>query len=92
MIQMIIFQAAAAFGAIMLLLVFAKLFFHAHDVMLFAATFAFGLFYAAFIERRAELLEGAIIGAFYASATYGLYMLIKKLSKLYRHSKEGPFR
>ncbi|MCQ2009331.1 hypothetical protein NOM01_04885 [Sporolactobacillus sp. STSJ-5] len=91
MVQMIIIQAFAAFGAIMLLLVFVKLFFHAHDVMLFPAAFAFGLFYTAFIERRTELLEGAIIGAVYALAAYGLYMLVKKLSKLYRHSKDGPF-
>jgi hypothetical protein len=88
---MILFQTFAALGAIMILMVFVKILFHAHDLLLFPAAFAFGLFYTAIIEQRTELVEGALAGSIYALAAFGLYMLVKKLSKLYRHPKEGPY-
>ncbi|MCO7176090.1 hypothetical protein ACFP7A_09250 [Sporolactobacillus kofuensis] len=91
MIQMIIVQTVSAFGAIMMLIALVKLFFHTHDLILFPAALSFGLFYTAFIERRADLIEGAFLGIIYALSAYGLYMLARKLSKVYRHQKEGPF-
>ncbi|WP_139692468.1 hypothetical protein [Sporolactobacillus terrae] len=91
MVQLIMTQMIFGLVAIMVGLVIVKFFFRSDDLLLLPSALALALFYTAFIEKRIWLSEGAWAAMIYGLSAFGLYMLVKRLAKLYRSVREGPF-